>query len=487
MKNTYTNLSNSATLAAQTEDDPLFALRASFRYAPSSGRLRILDAVATASSTKMEWKELGARPAPLPPPRRSVTKPLVKSLPHILDDAKALKPRDYVPSHAGYRLVPIQELIDLTLNAGLPMDTLNTLPDNDTLFIPYMYRQDKAAILRPKANGNDTLRLQRPTHKPGTPPPKPSRYGRTFHKRFYYIRAPKGSLYVESKVVYYLEQDFTAPRLQIPNPLRPSRVLNYLLQGWIYYLMEAGGSVEHLPTYPDGSAITLPDTTAYAVLTNTLSLPEGARYKHYHTKADRRFPCRDGDPFNFSWDNIKPYEDWEAGYIDPHVPAKKPTPKRENKPSTRIFEFSKYAHEVDGGWEVFIPHPGKARDTVRAKASSPEVVQCATKEQALKAFKEQVSRFSGEHRSANKGTRITVTWDGVGASYKVPRKQKALVQVLGTDAPCTSKAREVYVPKHDNAVLRRINKRMREEARLRSLGLYVPPTGPQPVWKPDEE
>lgn len=138
------------------------------------------------------------------------------------------------------------------------------------------------------------------------------------HKRHYYIRVKKceGGVIADRAVPYYLKS--LSPSLSIPlHPLKTSLSAVHVA----YMLMGAGGEWDYSEGLDRVKKI------------NVECIPQG--FKNYSIKTNRpvKAPCRDGNPLNLKWDNIKPYEVGELGYISMSSLIK--VPRQVRKPHTK--------------------------------------------------------------------------------------------------------------------------------------------------------
>ena len=109
------------------------------------------------------------------------------------------------------------------------------------------------------------------------------------YKRYYAKLAPKGSSDLWVREPYYLKRN---------NPRVAIKLLGkiYSMQQLAYLYMGAGGDWDYSNGLDSIKRIPEHVTTA----------PYGLKYYCPKTNKPKHIPCRDGNPLNFKWDNIKP-------------------------------------------------------------------------------------------------------------------------------------------------------------------------------------
>ena len=148
------------------------------------------------------------------------------------------------------------------------------------------------------------------------------------YRLFYAKKAPQGATDELIRVPYYLKKSRPSIRIVLLGREYSASQLAYLYMG-------AGGDWNY----------TRGIDNAYRV--NTTIAPEGLKLYDHKTNKPRRKPCRDGDPLNLRWDNIKP------DAVSTATITKDPTVKREGKPpSKRVYGHTRNIKHIKGQWVV---------------------------------------------------------------------------------------------------------------------------------------
>ena len=201
-----------------------------------------------------------------------------------------IKPRNHRPSHAGYSVVSMET---------------------------YLTEVERAKSSKIGAIGAKNARFA--------------------YARQYLIRNPdKTSALATIKVTYYVlshkeSQQYPSITLKVGTTRR-----KYPAQHLAYLYMGAGGDWN----YTNGL------DNAYRV--NTTTAPQGLRLYCHKTNKPKRMPCRDGNPLNLKWENIKPDE------ISTATITKDPTASKPPRILTckRVYSYKRNIKVIKGHWVV---------------------------------------------------------------------------------------------------------------------------------------
>lgn len=132
-----------------------------------------------------------------------------------------------------------------------------------------------------------------------------------------------------TRVPYYLKKRKAHLDISLLGTEYPAQHLAYLYMG-------AGGDWN----YTNGL------DNAYRV--NTTTAPQGLRLYCHKTNKPKRMPCRDGDPLNLRWENIKPDE------ISTATITKDPTAEKPPRILTckRVYSYKRNIKVIKGHWVV---------------------------------------------------------------------------------------------------------------------------------------
>jgi hypothetical protein len=161
------------------------------------------------------------------------------------------------------------------------------------------------------------------------------------YARQYLIRNPdKTSALATIKVTYYVlshkeSQQYPSITLKVGTTRR-----KYPAQHLAYLYMGAGGDWNYNTGQPNGL------DNAYRV--NTTTAPQGLRLYCHKTNKPKRMPCRDGNPLNLKWENIKPDE------ISTATITKDPTIEKPPRILTckRVYSYKRNIKVIKGHWVV---------------------------------------------------------------------------------------------------------------------------------------
>lgn len=118
-------------------------------------------------------------------------------------------------------------------------------------------------------------------------------------ERFYLERnGDKSSTFATIEKAYYVKRDTSKLTARV-SVCTPARQTSFQPQAIAYLYMGAGGRFDY---------VTLPNGDIATTRRSEESVQEPYGMKHIDPKTNKvtAFPCRDGDKFNYAWDNIKP-------------------------------------------------------------------------------------------------------------------------------------------------------------------------------------
>jgi len=149
------------------------------------------------------------------------------------------------------------------------------------------------------------------------------------YRLFYAKKAPQGATDELIRVPYYLKKNNPYVRIVLLGKEYTANQLAYLYMG-------AGGDWNY----------TRGIDNAYRV--NTTVAPEGLKLYDHKTNKPRRKPCRDGDPLNLRWDNIKP------DAVSTATITKDPTLKKQvrTRACKRVYGHTRNIKHIKGQWVV---------------------------------------------------------------------------------------------------------------------------------------
>jgi hypothetical protein len=121
-------------------------------------------------------------------------------------------------------------------------------------------------------------------------------------ERFYLERnMDKSSANATIKKAYYVKCDTSLRAARVAVNI-PSRQTSFMPQAIAYLYMGAGGRFDYI-TAPNG------DITLARRSEEVVQEPYGMKHIDPKTNKPTAYPCRDGDKFNYAWDNIKPHSE----------------------------------------------------------------------------------------------------------------------------------------------------------------------------------
>ena len=214
-------------------------------------------------------------------------------------------------------------------------------------------------------------------------------------KRYYLERnLDKTSTHATIRKAYYIRERITRPRVHINNSTYSPQAIAYLYMG-------AGGRFD----YTGG----LDNITR--VQEEITCEPYGTRNISPKTNKPCAYPCRDGNPLNYAWDNIKPEPITTSTLTrvpTPHKKAKLPVTVTGTKPMVRKMTYSTERNiRVQGSTPTTY--------TVHSMGKGNKTTLCNTWEDAVTVFNAQLKRIKGTHQTLRNGN-IMIT---------VPRRDKA--------------------------------------------------------------
>ena len=136
-----------------------------------------------------------------------------------------------------------------------------------------------------------------------------------------------------TRVPYYLKKRKAHLDISLLGTEYPAQHLAYLYMG-------AGGDWNYNTGQPNGL------DNAYRV--NTTTAPQGLRLYCHKTNKPKRMPCRDGNPLNLKWENIKPDP------ISTATITRDPTVKKPPRILTckRVYSYKRNIKVIKGHWVV---------------------------------------------------------------------------------------------------------------------------------------
>ena len=266
-----------------------------------------------------------------------------------------IKPRTYSPSHAGYSVISEQEYLRVMSGA-----------DDKKMGLKYTGYGYTANMVRE----------------------------REVYKRHYLLRTRKergkpASTYATEKVTYYIKRDKPCMRvsLKLGKNTAEAYTVKYTVQQLAYLYMGAGGDWD----YSDG----IDNVKKNAE--HALIAPYGLRNYNPKTNRPMQIPCRDGDPLNCKWDNIKPDIFSTASILkDPDQAARDREAARTLKrPKKRLYSLTRNIKEVVVG-----EHGRKEWHVVNIGSS---MYYAWAYEEAVAEFDKRLALLKGDKRKFRNG------------------------------------------------------------------------------------
>ena len=211
-------------------------------------------------------------------------------------------------------------------------------------------------------------------------------------KRYYLERNPdKASTHATVQKPYYIRAHCVRPRVSINNT-------TYSPQAIAYLYMSAGGRFDYSKGLDNIQRIAQEVTCE----------PYGTRNINPKTNKPCAYPCRDGNPLNYAWDNIKPEPITTSTLTRVptlHKKAKLPVTVTGTKPLVRKMTYSTERNiRIEG-----------STYTVHSMGKGNKTTLCNTWEDAVTVFNAQLKRIKGTRQTLRNGN-IMIT---------VPRRDKA--------------------------------------------------------------
>ena len=199
-------------------------------------------------------------------------------------------------------------------------------------------------------------------------------------KRYYLERNPdKSSLNATIRKAYYIRPLQASPRIHINNT-------TYKPQAIAYLYMQAGGRFD----YTGG----LDNITR--IQEETLCEPYGMQNINPRTNKRIPYPCRDGNPLNYAWDNIKPDAVSPATLTYTPKP-RKPAPQKEKKVHRRTVCVERNIRiETDAN--------NTTTYTVHNMGTGNKTTVCHSWEDAVTVYNAQLKRIKGHKQTLRNGT-----------------------------------------------------------------------------------
>ena len=198
-------------------------------------------------------------------------------------------------------------------------------------------------------------------------------------RRHYLERNPdKTSANATVRKTYYIRARVRSPSVQINNT-------SYLPQAIAYLYMGAGGRFDY------SKGLDNPQRIAEEVTCE----PYGMRNINIKTNKPVPYPCRDGNPLNYAWDNIKP--DDLAVVLPTLTRAPRTYNLKERAVITRRITYSVERNikvETTGATTTY---------TVHSMGRGNKTTLCHTWEDAVTVFNAQLKRIKGKHQTLRNG------------------------------------------------------------------------------------
>lgn len=207
-------------------------------------------------------------------------------------------------------------------------------------------------------------------------------------KRYYLERNPdKASINATVQKPYYIRAHCVRPRVSINNTTYSPQAIAYLYMG-------AGGRFDYSKGLDNIQRIAQEVTCE----------PYGMRNVNPKTNKPCAYPCRDGNPLNYAWDNIKPEPVTSATVTkQPVEPQRRQTVQcTELKPRVRKMTYSTERNiRVEG-----------STYTVHSMGKGNKTTLCNTWEDAVTVFNAQLKRIKGTHQTLRNGNIMVTTTVG---------------------------------------------------------------------------
>ena len=214
-------------------------------------------------------------------------------------------------------------------------------------------------------------------------------------KRYYLERNPdKTSIHATVQKPYYIRERAYRPRVNLNGTTYSPQAIAYLYMG-------AGGRFDYTGGLDNVQRITEEVTCE----------PYGMRNINPKTNKPCAYPCRDGDPLNYAWDNIKPEPLTASTLTRVPTPHKKPEvlgmiPTTDTPMQTPRVRKMTYSTERN----IRVETSGtRATYTVHSMGRGNKITVCHTWEDAVTVFNVQLKRIKGTHQTLRNGNVMVTT------------------------------------------------------------------------------
>jgi hypothetical protein len=202
-------------------------------------------------------------------------------------------------------------------------------------------------------------------------------------KRYYLERNPdKTSIHATIRKAYYIRERVTHPRVSLNSTTYSPQAIAYLYMG-------AGGRFD----YTGGL------DNIQRIQEEVLCEPYGIRNINPKTNKICAYPCRDANPLNYKWENIKPEPVNSATLtrIPTQATKKNPCTSTECKPRRWTVSTERNIR-IEG-----------STYTVHGMGTGNKVTVCNTWEDALTVFNAQLKRIKGTRQTLRNGNIMITT------------------------------------------------------------------------------
>ena len=214
-------------------------------------------------------------------------------------------------------------------------------------------------------------------------------------KRYYLERNPdKTSIHATVQKPYYIRERAYRPRVNLNGTTYSPQAIAYLYMG-------AGGRFDYTGGLDNVQRITEEVTCE----------PYGMRNINPKTNKPCAYPCRDGNPLNYAWDNIKPEPLTASTLTRVPTPHKKPevvgiVPTTDTPMQTPRVRKMTYSTERN----IRVETSGTlATYTVHSMGRGNKITVCHTWEDAVTVFNVQLKRIKGTHQTLRNGNVMVTT------------------------------------------------------------------------------
>ena len=208
-------------------------------------------------------------------------------------------------------------------------------------------------------------------------------------ERFYLERnSDKSSTFATIEKAYYVKRDTSKLTARVSVCIRAgqtSRQTSFQPQAIAYLYMGAGGRFDYV-TLPNG------DITTTRRSEESVQEPYGMKHINPKTNKVTAFPCRDGDKFNYAWDNIKPDDTATSAAALIRIPKE---PRASPKEFTLVQSKRAYSIEacITGTRGAYIVQGIKGKP-----------VSWSDWDSALECFHAQIKKLGGTAQRLRNGT-----------------------------------------------------------------------------------